>query len=87
MDNLTEVDVLAIDDMGTEQVYKNVTAEYTFQLLNERIARKKQTFISTNLSLADIRERYDERLFSRMIDQNLTFVAKLEGNDKRVKNN
>lgn len=85
MDNLTDVDVLAIDDLGTENVYKNVTAEYTFQLLNERLSRKKQTFISTNLSLSDIRERYDERLFSRMIDQNLTFVAKLEGNDKRLK--
>lgn len=85
MDNLTDVDVLAIDDLGTEQVYKNVTAEYMFLLINERIMRKKQTFISTNLSLADIRERYDERLFSRMIDQNLTFVAKLEGLDKRVR--
>lgn len=85
MDNLTDVDVLAIDDLGTEKVYKNVTAEYTFQLLNERIARRKQTFISTNLSLADIRERYDERLFSRMLDQNLTLVAKLEGSDKRIK--
>ena len=85
MDNLTDVDVLAIDDLGTEKVYQNVTAEYLFLLINERLARKKQTFVSTNLSLADIRERYDERLFSRLIDQNLTFVAKLEGADKRVK--
>ena len=85
MDNLTDVDVLAIDDLGTEQVNKNVTAEYLFLLVNERITRNKQTFVSTNLSLADIRERYDERLFSRLIDQKLTFVAKLEGADKRVK--
>ena len=85
MDNLTDVDVLAIDDLGTEKVYKSVTAEYLFLLINERIARKKQTFISTNLSLNDLRERYDERLFSRMIDQKLTFVAKLEDTDKRVK--
>lgn len=84
MDNLTDVDVLAIDDLGTEKVYKNVTAEYLFMLVNERIARRKQTFISTNLSLQDVRERYDERLFSRMIDQKLTLVAKLEGKDKRI---
>lgn len=84
MDNLMDVDVLVIDDLGTENTYKNVTAEYTFLLINERIMRKKQTFISTNLSLSDIRERYDERLFSRMIDQNLTLVAQLEGKDKRV---
>ena len=85
LDNLVDVDVLAIDDLGTENVYKNVTAEYFFSVLNERIARKKQTLISTNLTLNDIRERYDERIFSRLVDQNTTFVAQLIGIDKRIK--
>ena len=85
MDSIVDVDVLLIDDLGTENVYKNVTAEYFFSVLNERIARKKQTFISTNLTLQDIRERYDERIFSRIVDQNCTFVAKLTGADKRIK--
>lgn len=85
MDSLVDVDVLLIDDLGTENVYKNVTAEYFFSVLNERIARKKQTFISTNLSLQDLRERYDERIFSRLVDQNCTFVAELKGADKRIK--
>ena len=85
IDNLIDVDVLLIDDLGTENVYKNVTAEYFFSVLNERIARKKQTFISTNLTLTDIRERYDERIFSRLVDQSCTFVAKLTGSDKRIK--
>ena len=85
IDSLVDVDVLLIDDLGTENVYKNVTAEYFFSVLNERIARKKQTFISTNLTLQDIRERYDERIFSRIVDQNCTFVAKLTGADKRIK--
>ena len=85
LDNLVDVDVLLIDDLGTETVYKNVTAEYLFAVLNERIARGKQTFISTNLTLTDIRERYDERIFSRLVDQNTTFVAQLTGEDKRLK--
>ena len=85
MDSLVDVDVLLIDDLGTENVYKNVTAEYLFSVLNERIARKKQTFISTNLTLTDIRERYDERIFSRLVDQSATFVAELTGSDKRLK--
>lgn len=87
LDNLVNVDVLLIDDLGTENVYKNVTAEYFFAILNERIARGKQTFISTNLKLADVRERYDERIFSRLVDQNTTFVAELTGEDKRLKKN
>ena len=85
MDSLVDVDVLLIDDLGTETVYKNVTAEYLFSLLNERIARKKQTFFSTNLTLNEIRERYDERIFSRLVDQSTTFVAELTGADKRLK--
>ena len=85
IDSLVDVDVLLIDDLGTENVYKNVTAEYMFSVLNERIARKKQTFISTNLTLADIRERYDERIFSRLVDQSRTFIAELTGADKRIK--
>lgn len=84
MDSLIDVDVLVIDDLGTESVYKNVTGEYLFGLLNERITRGKQTFISTNLSLAQIQERYDERIFSRIVDQNTTFVAQLQGADKRT---
>ena len=87
LDNLTDVDVLVIDDLGTETVYKNVTAEYLFAVLNERIASGKQTFVSTNLTLTEIRERYDERMFSRLVDPNTTFVAQLTGEDKRLKKN
>ncbi len=65
-------------------MYKNVTAEYLFVVINERIAKNKQTIISTNLSLADLRDRYDERLFSRLVDQSVTFVAQLTGKDKRI---
>ncbi|MCM1194427.1 MAG: ATP-binding protein [Firmicutes bacterium] len=85
LDTLTDVDVLSIDDLGTEINRKNVTAEYLFAVLNERIAQRKQTFISTNLTLLDIRDRYDERIFSRLVDKNNTLVAKLEGSDKRIK--
>jgi len=84
LDSLMDADVLVIDDLGTEVIYKNVTAEYMFELLNERIVRGKQTFFSTNLSLAALRDRYDERIFSRMVDQRITLVAQLEGDDKRT---
>lgn len=85
LDTLTDVDVLAIDDLGTEINYKNVTAEYLFAIVNERIAQHKQTLISTNLTLSDLRDRYDERLFSRLVDTNITTVAQLKGADKRIK--
>lgn len=85
LDNLADVDVLVIDDLGTENVYKDVTAQYLFALVNERMVRGKQTFFSTNLPLGDFRDKYDERIFSRLVDQNITLVAQLQGADKRVK--
>ncbi len=84
LDSLSEVEVLVIDDLGTEKSYKNVTADYLFAVINERIVQNKQTFISTNYTLQQIRDKYDERLFSRLIDQKITKVIKLVGEDKRI---
>lgn len=85
LETLVDVDLLLIDDLGTENIYKNVTAEYFFSMFNERLMRQKQTFISSNLNPSDLRERYDERIFSRLVDKNTTFIAKLMGSDKRIK--
>ncbi len=84
LDSIIEVDVLAIDDLGTETIYKNVSANYLFVVINERVNRNKQTFISTNLYLSELRERYDERIFSRLLNAKTTFIAKLQGKDKRL---
>ena len=84
LDSLTETDVLVIDDLGTEKNVKNVTQEYLYVVLNERLTANKQTFVSTNLELQQIRDRYDERIFSRLVDQKTTLVARLEGEDKRL---
>lgn len=84
MDSLIEADLLLIDDLGTEKLFNNVTANFLFALLNERTVNKKQTFFTSNLSLGDISERYDERIVSRLMDKNTAFVAQLAGEDKRL---
>ena len=43
-------DILLIDDLGTEPIFKNVTAEYFLNLINERKIKQKLTIITTNLS-------------------------------------
>ena len=83
LSNLTDVDVLVIDDLGTERIFKDLGG-YLFDVINERMASGKQTFVSTNLGIKDLYERYDERLLSRLVDQNTTFVAELRGADKRT---
>jgi len=80
--DITECDLLIIDDLGTELTNTFVaTALFTF--LNERHLRKKATIISTNLSLKDIRDKYSERISSRIT---LNFqIVRLVGDDIRIK--
>ena len=84
MQKYFDCDVLFIDDLGTENILRNVTCEYLFQLLNERTRKGKQTIITTNLDLQQIIEVYDERIFSRLVDQNNCLVIKLDGKDLRT---
>lgn len=74
-------DLLIIDDLGTELTNAFVSSQL-FSCLNNRHLRKKATVITTNLSLGELRDRYSDRIFSR-ITSNYK-VCKLAGPDIRV---
>ncbi|MGN1315311.1 MAG: ATP-binding protein [Lachnospiraceae bacterium] len=80
-DDLYSCDLLIIDDLGTE-VTNAFTASQFFSCLNERILRKKSIIISTNLSLQELRDRYSDRIFSR-ITSNFD-LCKITGPDIRM---
>lgn len=77
-------DILLIDDLGTEPILKNVTKEYLYNLINVRQVNNRPTFITTNLSLDNILERYDDRIFSRLGNKNLSTNIQLTSKDKRI---
>ncbi len=74
-------DLLIIDDLGTE-LSNSFTNSMLYTCINERQLHRKSTVISTNLSLEQLRDRYSERIFSR-ITGNYT-LWKLIGKDIRV---
>lgn len=80
-EDLFTCDLLIIDDLGTELTNNFVTSQL-FSCLNERHMRKKSTIISTNLSLEELRNRYSDRIFSR-ITSNYN-LCKLSGPDIRI---
>lgn len=84
-ENLLEVPMLLIDDLGTEPMMRNITMESLFTLLNERSRTGKHTVISTNLSPIQIQERYGERVMSRMFDRTRCATLLLKGKDLRKK--
>ena len=59
-------DLLIIDDLGTE-MSNSFTDSTLFTVLNERIIHHKPIIISTNFSFEQLQERYDDRIFSRII--------------------
>ena len=81
LNNYINADILCIDDLGTENILKNVTCEYLFLIINERIIRNKATIITTNLKLSQIIDVYDERIYSRLKDKQNAIVVNLTGDD------
>ncbi len=79
-----ESEVLFIDDLGTEVNTSTLTNNYVYTIINERKMRNLPTVITTNLSLADIRDNYDERIYSRIADDT-TIKIQLNGKDLRLK--
>ncbi|MCL2061745.1 MAG: ATP-binding protein [Firmicutes bacterium] len=83
LEPLTDSDLLVIDDLGTESFLKNITHEYLYSVLNERINSGKLTLITSNLSREGILARYGERIFSRLYDKNIGYASILNGADLR----
>lgn len=79
--DLYNCDMVIIDDLGTEVTNSFVTSQL-FGCLNERILRRKATVISTNLSLEELRDRYSDRIFSRITSNFI--ICKLSGPDIRI---
>ena len=80
-DDLQSVDLLIIDDLGTE-FNTSFTSSELFDILNTRLINKKPVIISTNLSVNDIQNIYSERITSRIIGEYK--VMKFFGKDIRL---
>lgn len=79
-----DVDLLIIDDLGVEYL-NNLNSVELFNIVNNRLISTKntKTIISTNLDLPRFRDRYDDRIVSRIIG-NYT-ICRFLGNDVRIK--
>ena len=84
LSSLLDADVLIIDDLGSEQIFKNVTIEYIFNIINERQMSNKYTFYTTNCDLQELQIKYGERIFSRLVNKQITSVLTLDCEDMRL---
>ncbi len=82
-ERILNCEMLIIDDLGSEPMLRNITKEYLFILMNERLLKNRHTVVATNMLPAQIKERYDERVFSRICDTTMCVAVRLMGKDLR----
>ena len=75
------VDLLIIDDLGTEFVTTLSTSSF-FDILNSRLMDGKSTIINTNLNPGEIGQMYSERIASRIVGN--YEIIHLDGGDLRI---
>ena len=68
-DNIFSCDLLIIDDLGTE-MNNSFTNSKFFEVVNERLLRKKSTVISSNLDMGQLRYTYSDRVYSSLASNN-----------------
>lgn len=77
------VPFLVLDDLGSEPMVPNVTTESVFALCDERRSAGRATVYITNLSLDGLRNRYGERVSSRIADSTVTKSILFTGDSLR----
>lgn len=82
LDTLLTVDLLIIDDLGTE-FSTVITSSELYNIINSRLLNKKSTIISTNLPPSNWVDIYSDRVVSRI--QGNYIVLKFFGEDIRIK--
>ena len=80
-DDVLSVDLLIIDDLGTEFSTTLVSSQI-FNIINERMLNTKPTVISTNLTPKEIQDQYSDRVLSRIMDG--FDMLKITGEDIRI---
>lgn len=78
------VPLFILDDLGSEPVIPNVSNEWLFAVINERLLRGLATVIVTNLDYEALELRYGERLFSRFVNRRASVSLRLTGRDLRL---
>lgn len=77
-----ECELLILDDLGTEFI-SQFTVSCLYNLLNTRMNKGLATVISTNLSPRELSEKYEDRIYSRIVGAD-TRILLFKGKDKRL---
>ncbi|MGI6151647.1 MAG: ATP-binding protein [Christensenellales bacterium] len=81
---LFDAELLLIDDLGAEPANSTVSADSLFALFDHRTTEGRFTCVASNLTPAQISQRYGPRIISRLMDASCSKVLSLSGKDLRL---
>ncbi len=64
----SECDLLIIDDLGTE-VVNQFSVSCLYSVISDRLVKRRSTIINTNLTRNEVREKYTDRIASRLFGE------------------
>lgn len=83
-DYVLECEMLIVDNLGTEPIYKNVTLEYLYSTIEKRMAQNKKTLLCTQLGAQALAQRYGETFLSKFADKRYSLsVGYITGDNLR----
>ncbi len=83
LSRFTSVPLLVLDDLGTEPMIPNVTAESLFAIADQRNSSRLATVYISNLDQDELATRYQERIASRITDASITKAIYFKGGSLR----
>ena len=87
VDRYLECDLLIIDDIGCEMT-NQFTVSCLYNIINTRILQHRSTIISTNLTQAELRKRYSDRIISRLFGEYKPLVFRgTDVREQKIRNN
>ncbi len=78
---ISACDLLILDDLGAENTNER-TSSLLYEIINGRICRALPLIVSTNLSPAELQNKYNDRILSRLFSMN---ILGFKGDDNRFK--
>jgi DNA replication protein DnaC len=81
VERYTECDLLILDDLGAE-ITNQFTTSVLYDIINRRLNEYRPTIINTNLTREDFRNRYWDRITSRVFGEYT--ILPFEGRDVRA---
>lgn len=82
VNRLAAVPLLVIDDVGVEKTSETVL-QYAYLVFNKREFSARPTYVTSNLTVAEIGKKLDDRIASRI--EGMCHVVPVSGDDQRRK--